>query len=841
MTQRIAGGIGVAILLTMTGTAVAQIPTQTTPMTVPDGYSIHQSVDLGGHMVGLSGSNAMYDTMVNLQSGPRVLGQTFELHALPTNKHTYVDDLRAFSNGFGGDPNNFTKLDFSKARIYEFSGMFRRDRQYFDYDLLGNPNIVPGKSLPIGPASAPTGSLAWPTVNQSPVMFNTVRRMTDTNLTILPLSKVTFRASYSQNVFEGPSLSPSYTIGKYDALLEQYQRNSTDDFMGAIDWKPVQGTKLTFEEQVDHYKADSFFTLNPKGFMVQEADGTPAYLGNWDSQAPYGIGACNAASLRTPGTFLYAPQTPGGMPVIDPACSVVTSYMRRQPTRILYPTEIFRLQSTSIKNVSMNGDVRYTKANMNMPNYYENVLGLVTGSSSAIRSITYNGYAAGHRAVIAADYGIVWQASKTVSLADQVNYSSVQQPGYSNLPIATTLSTPGAPNQTLTYSGPLTTGNAQALPHGINGTLTNNYFGQSYVTNNLTVSWDATPRATFALTYRYSDHKIGEGVPHTGPVDTSTDPFHGTVEIVENGGIFNAALRPTANWDINGTVEVAYNDNAFTPVGPRQTKRYRLHTLYRPKAWATLSGAFNDLERHNNTNNNQTDVASGAAEYVMPIDHVDHSRVASLGAVLFPNDRFGLDFNYSYSDVYTATNICFTSGAAGPGYPGVATLTSSGAPNICPGVFARGSTTTLVDWIARDFQDAPTQYGSVALTLSPVKPIHSDIGYRVSSVNGSQFFNDARSVNGSMVSTYQSPFVDLAWTVHPGLTWKAEYNFYGYGEGGPSGAKLCSTTTSYTATVVPCNDPSITGPTGLTESSSGLTAPRNFHASNVTLGVHYEF
>ena len=119
-------------------------------MSVPTGYSIHQSVDLGGHMASITGSGAMYDTLVNLQSGPRVLGETFEMHALPGNKHTLIDSLSAFGSGFGGDPNSFTKLDFSKGKLYEFSGMFRRDRQYFDYDLLGNPNIPTGQSIPIG-------------------------------------------------------------------------------------------------------------------------------------------------------------------------------------------------------------------------------------------------------------------------------------------------------------------------------------------------------------------------------------------------------------------------------------------------------------------------------------------------------------------------------------------------------------------------------------------------------------------------------------------------------------------------------------------------------------------
>ncbi|MGD0547078.1 MAG: hypothetical protein ABR991_04545, partial [Terracidiphilus sp.] len=135
---------------------------------------------------------------------------------------------------------------------------------------------------------------------------------------------------------------------------------------------------------------------------------------------------------------------------------------------------------------------------------------------------------------------------------------------------------------------------------------------------------------------------------------------------------------------------------------------------------------------------------------------------------------------------------------------------------------------------------------SIALMLSPNKKIHSNLGYRISDVSGSRFFNDARDVNGSLVSKYQSPFVNFAWTVHSGWIWKAEYNYFGYGEGGPSGAAYCAVSTTLPtpgnpAPVVPCNSSALTGPTGLTEPSSGLTAPRNFHADNVTIGMHYEF
>ena len=859
MVQRIAGGIGAAVLLLMmAGISVAQNPTPAAPiptpdarMGVPEGYASHQSVDLGGRMANVTGSGAMYGTLVNMQSGPRVLGETFEIHALPGTKHDLVDSLKAFGSGFGGDPYNFAKLDFSKGKIYEFSGMFRRDRQYFDYDLLGNPNIPSGQSIPVTGSTTP---LAWPQVNQSPFLFNTVRRMTDTHLTILPLSNVTLRAGYSQNIFQGPSLTPSgyQFASSHDVLLREYQRNSTDDFTGGIDWKPVKDTKLTFEEQVDHYKADSYFTMAPGDFDVQEGNGTlVALLANYDSLTPYASSSCNTASMGG-NPMLSPPQTSGGLPVVNAACAVTTSYLRTQPTRILYPTEIFRLQSSSIHNISMNGDLRYTNANMNLPNYYDSYQGL----NGTNRTTAYTGTASAHRAVVAADYGIVWQAMKTFSLSDQVDFSNVHQPGTATMTSLITQATPALTTGNATINYPtLTTVTAAAGAStfegsGAIGVPMPAYFGQRFLTNNLTGAWEATPRITLSLAYRYRAHMIAENTfsaaTATAPVDPGGNPgdvplpvnatTNGTVKIDENGGILSAALRPTANWSINGSIEMFYADNAFTPMTPRQTKQYRVHSMFRPKPWAVLSGAYNDMEHHNNTNNDQAAVAAGDVAYAGPLDHVDYSRVLGLSGQLFPNDHYGIDFNYAYSDVYMADNICYLGGAS-TAVP-VAASTPSGTS--CPATSAGRSGYDFGP--ALDFMHAPTQFGSVALTLSPVKTFKSNIGYNISAVNGSRFYNDPREVAGSLVSTYQSPFVNVAWTLHPGLTWKAEYNFYGYGEGGPSGAQLCSSTNpTPTAPVTPVSCSTLPYQTGMNISPAGETAPRNFHANNVTLGLHYEF
>ena len=77
------------------------------------------------------------------------------------------------------------------------------------------------------------------------------------------------------------------------------------------------------------------------------------------------------------------------------------------------------------------------------------------------------------------------------------------------------------------------------------------------------------------------------------------------------------------------------------------------------------------------------------------------------------------------------------------------------------------------------------------------------------------------------------------------LIWKGEYDYFGYGEGGPSGAQYCNANPALalgvtSAPVVACSSVPNTAMSAGTP-AYGFTAPRNFHANNVTLGVHYEF
>jgi hypothetical protein len=837
---------GLVIALTMAAcVALAQEPTATpSKMSTPEGFSAHYTADFSGRINDTVHSGAMYDTLVNLHTGPRVSGESIELHKLDTNKHSWVDDARATGSGFGGDPYNFARLSMSKAKLYEFSGTFRRDRQYFDYDLLGNPNLPAGITLPIGPSTAPTGQLAWQLPQHSSVLTNSVRRMTNTELILYPLSTFTVHLGYAQNIMQGPSLLPVRSGGvmKYNALMALYQRHSTDEYNFAVDWKPVKGTQITYEQRYHHYKENSYMALDPNGFQVQEADGTPAYLGNWDFSsngstststlwAPYSTAACNSNSIQNATTFLY-PSSNGGKPIIDPSCAVVTSYLRTYPIRTGMPSESLRFQSTSIKNLIMNGQFSFSRMNMNLPSFSDNAWGLNGTTRDEYNSAV--GYV--KREVYNAGLGVIWEVTKDFDLEDQVTLSANGQPGNVNTSGYTKLVTGTAAGQeTINYTGTLTSSvtNSGIATGEVYG-LVNTYFGNEQLVNNLTASWTVTPKATVAFTYRYGNRNIGLNLNVT-PTTART-----IFAITEQGGIFNGSYRVNSNWDINGTVEAMYDDNAFTTMSPRQLRHYRVHTKFRPAKWAVFNATYTDMERHNNTQN------TGVVSPYGQLDHVDYSRTAGLSGMLTPNEHLAFDFDYIYSDVYTATNICYTNqdsgfitGTTSIYFAGAASLTSTGAPATC---VTSATNSTPTQWYARAFMSAPTQHGSVGLDLNPNEKTKLGVGYRVSSVAGSQFFTDARAVNGALQSTYQTPYLNVAYTMHPGFTWRAQYDYLGYGEGGPSGAQNCTLTAVANVTaanIVPCA--TMTVSTGMNEGTAGATAPRDFHANNIVLGFHYEF
>ena len=100
-------------------------------------FQVIQSIELGGRIADVNGSQAMYDTLVNHQTGARILEQSLTMQSL-THQDIF-DTLTLSSFGWGGDPEQAARLRIAKYSWYTFSGCYQHVQNYFDYDLFANP------------------------------------------------------------------------------------------------------------------------------------------------------------------------------------------------------------------------------------------------------------------------------------------------------------------------------------------------------------------------------------------------------------------------------------------------------------------------------------------------------------------------------------------------------------------------------------------------------------------------------------------------------------------------------------------------------------------------------
>src|SRR5271155_5976767 len=70
-------------------------------------YNIKQSIEFGGRFTSIGGDLRTYDTFVNLQQGPRLLGFTTEMQSLD-HHDTFFDRLYFSNFGYGGGPHKAT-------------------------------------------------------------------------------------------------------------------------------------------------------------------------------------------------------------------------------------------------------------------------------------------------------------------------------------------------------------------------------------------------------------------------------------------------------------------------------------------------------------------------------------------------------------------------------------------------------------------------------------------------------------------------------------------------------------------------------------------------------------
>lgn len=508
------------------------------------GYQVQQSIEFGYRLSDVNGSQPMYDTFLNQQQGPRILDQSLTMMS-PEHTGAWFDDLSVSSFGWGGDPENVARARVSKYGKYDFTALFRRDKNYFDYDLFANP------------LNPPTSSPSVP-VDFSPHSMFTTRRMYDYGVTILPQSKFSIRLGFSRNRAEGPSFS-SYHAGT-DALLNQAWNYTSNEYRIGFDYRGLRATTISYDQLVMADKNDTDYTLASFATFLLP-NGTPVELGlPWNTGSP-----CNAPIV-------------GG--AVNPSCNGYFAYNRTQRVRTSTPTERVNINSNYFRRLNIVASATYSSGNSDSP-YNEFFDGLVTRTGE--RQILITGPASIRRISTSADVGLTYTISDKLSVNDTFRFYNFRIPGEWN---SATSSTVGVTPTLLSALGPTTVTDALIL----------NFIGQKSYYNQIQLEYAPSKHIGGHLGYRVRHRHMFKAVPAVAPfVGFDGD----SIDVNEQGPLLGVWFRPSDQLRANFDLELTTADNFLTRVSPRQQQNYRSRVTYKAAKTATLTGSMNFWEARN--------------------------------------------------------------------------------------------------------------------------------------------------------------------------------------------------------------------------------------------------
>jgi len=589
------------------------------------GYLIHQSIEIGYRGTDVTGSQPMYNSLVDLPSGPRLLEQTLTMQS-PAHAGFLFDNLFVSSFGWGGDPNNAFNARLDKGKLYDFRAMFRADHNDFNYDLLANP-LNPAISNPSLP------------VTSSPHAFSTRRRMYDYDLTLLPQSVVSFRAGYSRNNMTGPSFSSVHE--GTDALLSQLWNTTLNSYRFGADFKILPRTVISYDQTFDYYKGDTSWQLAP--FAPAFVPGAP---GSVDLGLPIDTVNKNPCAA-TPSTASLIDATGT---LTNLGCNGFFNYTRADHIRTSTPTERVSLH-TNFSMLELNASYAYSNADMMAPvNEFFNGL----SSRGRTRQTTVVGPGEANQISNVADFTATGHISQHFRVVETFRFWAYRIPSAFSS-VETDFNVPGSGScapPSCSLLTPIT-----ATTPSLSNTADQLSFNQNWWRNQVDLVWDASKQFGARIGFRYGDRVFHRFL------DFTTGDEDRTV-IHEYTPLIAFWARPMHSLRLNFDWENTSNDATLFRVAPRKDIRYRFQANYTPEAWLVLGGSINLWQ------------ASNGDQFT---NYRAHNRNYGFTAAVTRWKRFGFDFAYNYSNYLQSAFVCFNSSdTTNPVVAGAGSCTANG-------------------------------------------------------------------------------------------------------------------------------------------------------------------
>ena len=744
--------LAVLVLLSLTGGVFAQTSGQTTASASTNaqgsdtegkeigGFRVTQSIDVGGRISEVTGSQAMYDTLVNQQSGARLLDQSLTMQSL-THQDVF-DTLTLNSFGWGGDPQQAARMRVAKYDWYNFSFSYQHMQNYFDYDLFANP------------LNPPTGTPFIP-ILKSPHTYYDSHNLYNYDLVLLPLHRFSVRANFNYSHINGPAFSSVHE--GTEPLLNQNWNDKMKGLRVGFDYRVNKKTTLSYTQLWQFYSGITNYTLNPFNSWPLSS-GTPVTFGlSWfNNNSP-----CSAPLLGA---------------IANPSCNGFFGANYYQNVKTNIPTEQVNLKSSSLKWLDFTGQYQYSHAHSSTP-IDNSFSGLVTRSSL----LAYNTAGSGANSR--------WNTSSadltgTIKISDRLRLMETFR--FRNFSVAGSLQNSqaaffaAASGGSATLLSPVALFPPTILQHGSSSPadITNeqvvNLVYQNMKQNDFQVLYDISRFFGVRVGFVWTKYVVQPGVTFQGstgdiyypnnpnrgncvglPLNADGSctftgviaPFGGpTTDINRYSGVVGAWFR-RGPWHANFDAQFGGADNWVYRIDPLRFYNIKGDISYAPRPWLTVGA--NLLFQH--AKNDTSD-----------IQYNQHNYSTDLNATINPNKYWGLDLAYNFNAIQQNIFLCYA-GSVNP--PDTTT---------CP------EDDSLLQTYG--FYHTHTQFGYFALTLTPIQRLTMHVGYNIVSNQGNTTNLNLLLPLGPLSSTYQSPLATVDFVVRKNVTFKAGWNYYQYGE-----------------------------------------------------------
>ena len=706
------------------------------------GFHVTQSIELGGRINEVTGSEAMYDTLVNYQTGARILEQSLTMQSL-THQDVF-DTLTLDSFGWGGDPEQAIRLRVAKYRWYNFSASYQHMQNYFDYDLLANP---------LNPAA---GANPFIPILTSPHAFYDRQNLYNYDLVLLPMRRISFRFDYNRNRISGPSFSSVHQ--GTDSLNNENWDTTLNGFRFGADFRVTKKTVLSYTQLLQYYVGGPTYSLNTFNSWPL-SNGQPV---------TFGLPWFNSGSPCS------APQTNG---IANPVCNGYFNYGLFQHENTKIPTEQINLKSSSLKWLDFNGQYQYSHASSSTP-LYETFYGLTTRSNNL-------GYTTPGSSSKARWNSSSADVSATIHINDQLRF--VETFRFRNFSVAGSFL-----DRELAYFNaasrgagsllnPIATFPPTILTHSsssaadVTNEINTNMIGQRTLQNDFQMQYDVTQYFGLRAGFVWNQYIIQPGnifqaalgdiyypnTPNRGNcVGVPLNPdgsctFVGvitpwgspTTEINRYSAVFGAWYRNANGVHANVNAQFGSADNWVYRIDPTSFFNFNGNVSYAPHPWLMLGGNFMFQRGTNN-----------AAD----INYNQHNYIVGANATITPGKHWGVDLAYNFDAIQQNIILCFTGSVVPPG----------SVP--CVGDSSLMQTYSVYQ--------THTQYGYFAFTLTPIERLTIRVGYNVVDNQGSTTSFNTLLPLGPLASMYQTPLAAVDFLVHKNVTFKAGWNYYQYAE-----------------------------------------------------------